>query len=122
MEHFANAKLEDNTIDVELPPIEKLPLKIIKGDKTELDTIILELLKTNKAEDIINNILFPAMQHVGDLFGEGKMLLPFVLKSAETMKSAVSILEPHLTKEDGASKAMWLLQQLQEMCMILAKI
>lgn len=104
MEHFANAKLEDNTIDVELPPIEKLPLKIIKGDKTELDTIILELLKTNKAEDIINNILFPAMQHVGDLFGEGKMLLPFVLKSAETMKSAVSILEPHLTKEDGASK------------------
>ncbi len=81
-----------------------LPLKIIKGDKTELDTIISSLLETKRAEDIINNILFPAMQQVGDMFGKGKMLLPFVLKSAETMKAAVSILEPHLEKQDGASK------------------
>ena len=81
-----------------------LPLKIIKGDKTELETIISSLLETKRAEDIINNILFPAMQQVGDMFGEGKMLLPFVLKSAETMKAAVSILEPHLEKQQGASK------------------
>ncbi len=104
IEHFADAKLEDNKIDIKLPAVEKLPLKIIKGDKTELEQIIKELLKDTKAEHIINNILFPAMQQVGDMFGEGKMLLPFVLKSAETMKAAVSILEPYLEKQDGASK------------------
>ena len=104
IEHFANAKVETEEISKDLPPLEVLPLKIIKGDKTELDTIISSLLETKRAEDIINNILFPAMQQVGDMFGEGKMLLPFVLKSAETMKAAVSILEPHLEKQQGASK------------------
>lgn len=104
IEHFLNAKIEKEEINEKLPPIELLPQKIIKGDKTELENIIAEVLKTVKAEDIINNILFPAMQKVGDMFGEGKMLLPFVLKSAETMKAAVSILEPHLEKKEGASK------------------
>lgn len=104
IEHFANAKVETDEINKDLPPFEILPLKIIKGDKTELETIISSLLESHKAEDIINNILFPAMQQVGDMFGEGKMLLPFVLKSAETMKAAVSILEPYLEKSAGASK------------------
>ncbi|MCI6474944.1 MAG: homocysteine S-methyltransferase family protein [Mucispirillum sp.] len=104
IEHFANVKIDKEEIDNNLPPIELLPLKIIKGDKTDLENIIASLLESNKAEDIINNILFPAMQQVGDMFGEGKMLLPFVLKSAETMKAAVSILEPHLEKQAGASK------------------
>lgn len=104
IEHFLNAKIETEEINEKLPPVEMLPQKIIKGDKTELENIISEILKTTKAEDIINNILFPAMQKVGDMFGEGKMLLPFVLKSAETMKAAVSILEPHLEKKEGASK------------------
>lgn len=105
IEHFAKTTIENKeTIREDLPDIEKLPLKIIKGDKTELENIILSLLKDNKAESIINNILFPAMQQVGDMFGSGKMLLPFVLKSAETMKKAVSILEPYLEKNEGASK------------------
>ncbi len=104
IEHFANAKIDKEEINQNLPPLELLPLKIIKGDKTELENIILSILENHKAEDIINNILFPAMQQVGDMFGEGKMLLPFVLKSAETMKAAVSILEPYLEKQEGTSK------------------
>ena len=104
IEHFANVKIDKEEIDENISALEKLPLKIIKGDKTELENIIVEILKEKKAEDIINNILFPAMQKVGDMFAEGKMLLPFVLKSAETMKAAVSVLEPYLEKNEGASK------------------
>ena len=104
IEHFAGVKINKEEIDENIPAVEKLPLKIIKGDKTELEAIIKEVLNNKKAEDVINNILFPAMQKVGDMFAEGKMLLPFVLKSAETMKAAVSILEPFLEKNEGASK------------------
>ena len=104
IEHFAGVKFDKAEIDENIPAIEKLPLKIVKGDKTELADIIKDVMQTHKAEDIINNILFPAMQKVGDMFAEGKMLLPFVLKSAETMKAAVSILEPFLEKLEGASK------------------
>lgn len=51
-----------------------------------------------KPIEIINNIMLDTMKEIGVLFGAGKMLLPFVLQSAETMKAAVSILEPHMEK------------------------
>ena len=51
--------------------------------------------------DIINTILLDGMKVVGELFGAGKMQLPFVLQSAETMKAAVAYLEPHMEKVEG---------------------
>ncbi len=52
----------------------------------------------------LNDDLLPAMKEVGDKFGAGELILPFVLKSAECMKAAVSELEKYLLKESGASK------------------
>ena len=52
----------------------------------------------------LNEDLLPAMKEVGDKFGSGELILPFVLKSAECMKSAVSELEKYLVKEEGSSK------------------
>src|SRR6202012_5929564 len=53
---------------------------------------------------IINNVLLDGMKVVGDLFGAGKMQLPFVLQSAETMKSAVAYLEPMMERVEGQEK------------------
>ena len=52
----------------------------------------------------LNEDLLPAMKEVGDKFGAGELILPFVLKSAECMKAAVSELEKYLVKEEGTSK------------------
>ena len=55
------------------------------------------------ALDIVNDVLLDGMRVVGELFGSGQMQLPFVLQSAETMKSAVAHLEPHMDKVGGDS-------------------
>jgi 5-methyltetrahydrofolate--homocysteine methyltransferase len=57
----------------------------------------------------LNDDLLPAMKEVGDKFGAGELILPFVLKSAECMKAAVSELEKYLLKEEGASKGKFVL-------------
>ena len=54
--------------------------------------------------DIVNDILLDGMREVGDLFASGEMQLPFVLQSAETMKSAVAYLEPHMEKSDQGGR------------------
>ena len=56
------------------------------------------------AVDVLNNVLLPAMKEVGDLFGAGQLILPFVLQSAEVMKKAVARLERYLDKLEGTSK------------------
>ncbi len=52
----------------------------------------------------LNEDLLPAMKEVGDKFGAGELILPFVLKSAECMKAAVAELERYLLKKDGSTK------------------
>jgi 5-methyltetrahydrofolate--homocysteine methyltransferase len=52
----------------------------------------------------LNDVLLPAMKEVGDKFGAGEIILPFVLKSAECMKAAVAELEKYLIKEEGVTK------------------
>ncbi len=52
----------------------------------------------------LNEVLLPAMKEVGDKFGAGELILPFVLKSAECMKAAVAELEKYLIKQEGVSK------------------
>ncbi len=56
------------------------------------------------AVDVLNNVLLPAMKEVGDKFGAGELILPFVLQSAEVMKKAVAHLEQYLDKQEGATK------------------
>ncbi|HMG37936.1 MAG TPA: dihydropteroate synthase [Nitrososphaeraceae archaeon] len=61
-------------------------------------------LSHEAAVQTLNEVLLPAMKEVGDKFGAGELILPFVLKSAECMKSAVSELENYLVKKQGVSK------------------
>jgi 5-methyltetrahydrofolate--homocysteine methyltransferase len=55
---------------------------------------------------VLNHVLLPAMKEVGDKFGAGELILPFVLQSAEVMKKAVSYLENFLERKEGASKGV----------------
>jgi 5-methyltetrahydrofolate--homocysteine methyltransferase len=58
------------------------------------------------AVEIINNTLLPAMKEVGDKFGAGELILPFVLQSAEVMKKAVAHVEQFLERQEGVSKGV----------------
>lgn len=85
---------------------DRLRQRIIDGDRTGLDLDLAEAMAEGwKPLDIINKLLLEGMKVVGELFGSGKMQLPFVLQSAETMKAAVAFLEPHMEKADGQQKA-----------------
>ena len=87
-------------------PIERvLRQRIIDGDREGL----VDDLESARAGglaplDIINEILLDGMKEVGELFGSGKMQLPFVLQSAETMKTAVSHLEQFMEKSETSAK------------------
>jgi 5-methyltetrahydrofolate--homocysteine methyltransferase len=85
---------------------ERLKQRIIDGDRKGLEADLDDGMKKYKPLDIINNILLDGMKVVGDLFGAGKMQLPFVLQSAETMKAAVAYLEPHMEKVEGQEKGI----------------
>jgi 5-methyltetrahydrofolate--homocysteine methyltransferase len=61
-------------------------------------------LKNQSAVEVLNNVLLPAMKEVGDKFGAGELILPFVLQSAETMKKTVAYLENFLEKKEGSTK------------------
>jgi len=84
---------------------ERLSHRIIDGDRDGLEGELDEALTGGRpALSIINDVLLEGMKVVGDLFGRGEMQLPFVLQSAETMKTAVAHLEPHLEKADAGGK------------------
>ena len=83
---------------------DRLKTRIINGERTGLDTDLDEAMLTHPPLEIVNEILLDGMKTVGDLFAAGQMQLPFVLQSAETMKTAVSYLEPHMERIEGRSK------------------
>ncbi|WP_314225128.1 methionine synthase [Streptomyces zaehneri] len=87
-----------------LPLDERLKRRIIDGEKNGLDADLAEALETRPALDIVNDTLLDGMKVVGELFGSGQMQLPFVLQSAEVMKTAVAYLEPHMEKSDAEGK------------------
>ena len=95
----------------DLPVEERLKQHIIDGERIGLDETLTEGLKHYEPLEIVNTFLLDGMKVVGELFGEGKMQLPFVLQSAETMKSAVAFLEPHMESTEGkrAAKAKFLI-------------
>lgn len=83
---------------------ERLTQRIVDGDRQGLDLDLAEAMTRHKPLDIINRFLLDGMKVVGELFGAGKMQLPFVLQSAETMKAAVAYLEPHMERVAGQEK------------------
>jgi len=87
-----------------LPIEEKLKHHIIDGEKIGLEDSLKTALEKYPPLEIINNLLLDGMKVVGDLFGSGQMQLPFVLQSAEAMKSAVKFLEPFMEKADTTNK------------------
>ena len=93
-----------------LPLKQRLERRIIDGEKVgltdDLDTAMAEGIKPLV---IINDHLLEGMKEVGELFGKGEMQLPFVLQSAEVMKSAVAYLEPHMEKTSDAGRGRMLL-------------
>ncbi|NCV44781.1 MAG: hypothetical protein EBW15_08335, partial [Actinobacteria bacterium] len=92
-------------------PIEKrLVRRIIDGEKAGLEVDLDQARLGGLAPlAIINDYLLEGMKEVGELFGRGEMQLPFVLQSAEVMKSAVALLEPHMEKSDASDRGSILL-------------
>ncbi len=114
IEHFADRVAEDDdAATVDQRPEEALHQKIVKGDKDGLEDILAVLLERYPPLEIVNHILVPAMRHVGELFGKGELLLPFVLQSAETMKKSVAWLEPHMDRLDQEGGTRVLLATVQ---------
>ncbi len=105
LEIFADRKLVDAVKKTRAETVEgRLKDRIVDGDRKGLGDELDEAMLTNTPLEIINNVLLDGMKVVGELFGAGKMQLPFVLQSAETMKAAVAHLEPHMEKIDGQEK------------------
>jgi 5-methyltetrahydrofolate--homocysteine methyltransferase len=82
----------------------RLKDRIVDGDRKGLTDDLDDALGKMPPLEIINNVLLDGMKVVGELFGAGKMQLPFVLQSAETMKAAVAYLEPHMERIEGQEK------------------
>ncbi|KPL70068.1 methionine synthase [Ornatilinea apprima] len=94
-----------------LTPEERLQWRILHRDKDNIEQDIDEIIarptsatRHETAVEILNNVLLPGMKEVGDRFGAGELILPFVLQSAEVMKKAVSHLENYLEKVEGVTK------------------
>jgi 5-methyltetrahydrofolate--homocysteine methyltransferase len=96
-------------------PAQRLHWSILHRHKDGVEADIDELIapagdeksaRHQAAVTILNTVLLPAMKEVGDKFGAGELILPFVLQSAEVMKKAVSHLEGYLERKEGTSKGL----------------
>lgn len=110
-EDFQIEEDEDTQGDVE--PEQLLQQHILHGDQRDLDDILVMLLESYTPLEIVNQLLVPAMREVGELFGNGEMLLPFVLQSAEVMRKSVEILEPRMEKSGHDDTVTVLLATVQ---------
>jgi 5-methyltetrahydrofolate--homocysteine methyltransferase len=90
--------------DADLPIEQRIHNRILFRKKEGIEALLDEALLTHSAVGVLNDILLPAMKDVGDKFGAGELILPFVLQSAEVMKRAVSHLEQFLEKREGYTK------------------
>jgi 5-methyltetrahydrofolate--homocysteine methyltransferase len=115
IDHFSTASTTaaDEEQESTKPPEQQLFAKVLNGDKDGLEDLLAILRERFRPIDIINQILVPAMRHVGELFGKGEILLPFVLQSAEVMKGSVTLLEPFMDRTDGGSATRILLATVQ---------
>jgi len=103
IDHFADTVVEDTGADEAYEAMsdeEKIKKLLMDGDKDRMIPLVEKARHTIAADTIVNEILIDAMKVVGELFGSGQMQLPFVLQSAETMKTTVDYLNPYLTKQE----------------------
>ncbi len=101
----ADTKAERAAALLALPVSERLQRRIVDGEGKGLaEDLELAMADGKPALEIINTDLLQGMKVVGELFGSGQMQLPFVLQSAEVMKTAVAYLEPYLEKADSRGK------------------
>ena len=102
---FLDESEESTSISItDLPLNERLRQHIIDGESAYLTESLEEARELYSPLDIINDHLLDGMKTVGELFGSGQMQLPFVLQSAQVMKSAVALLEPFMDKTNTQSK------------------
>lgn len=106
LEMFSGRKAADSVAKVKAATVQgRLKDRIVDGDRKGLDDeLAAAMAEGMQPLSIINDVLLDGMKVVGELFGAGKMQLPFVLQSAETMKAAVAYLEPHMIKVEGQEK------------------
>ncbi len=107
LELFSDVTTHEKSVDAYegLTVEERLPRRIVDGDQKNVIADLDEALAMgHKPLDIVNRFLLAGMKVVGEQFASGEMQLPFVLKSAETMKRAVAHLEPLMEKADTAGK------------------
>ncbi len=95
-------EVEDPTADMTAE--EAIHWQIVHRKKDGVERLIDECLTRQDAVAVLNGVLLPAMKEVGDKFGAGELILPFVLQSAEVMKKSVAYLEQFMDKVEGTTK------------------
>ncbi|MAG37525.1 MAG: methionine synthase [Dehalococcoidia bacterium] len=83
---------------------QKVHYQIVHRQKEGVEDLIDDALTRQGPVEVLNNVLLPAMKEVGDKFGAGELILPFVLQSAEVMKKAVAHVEQFLDRREGVTK------------------
>jgi len=107
IEHFSGASHSSAAAEDRSgwPVEQRLSRRIVDGDRVGLEDDLDEALAAGTAAlDIVNDTLLVGMKEVGELFASGEMQLPFVLQSAETMKAAVTHLEPHMERSESGGR------------------
>ncbi|MDP2806533.1 MAG: dihydropteroate synthase, partial [bacterium] len=103
---FSHHKIGEESVAHQnfVAPAQRLEQHVLSGDSQGLEQTLKALLKEETPLYIIREDLLPAMDKVGKLFGQGKLQLPFVLRSAEVMRSASAILKPMLGKKKSEDR------------------
>lgn len=112
IEHFkdANAVVQKSDEEYEKLSLEdKIKSLLMDGDKDRMLKLIEKAKNEIAPEKIVNEILIDGMKNIGELFGKGEMQLPFVLQSAECMKTTVDYLNPYLPKQEKESQTTLIL-------------
>lgn len=112
IEHFEAGGISSSssnaTVDefADAPPEVRIHQAILRRRKDGIEGFLDKALLTRSPVAVLNEILLPAMKEVGDRFGSGDLILPFVLQSAEVMKRAVVHVEQFLERKEGVSKGI----------------
>jgi 5-methyltetrahydrofolate--homocysteine methyltransferase len=95
---------EEEALEATMEVEQKIHFQILHRKPAGIEALIDEAVTRQDAVAVLNTVLLPAMKEVGDKFGAGELILPFVLQSAEVMKKAVARLETYLEKNADVSK------------------
>jgi 5-methyltetrahydrofolate--homocysteine methyltransferase len=110
IQHFENKQPTDASAATAGDPFEgqtaeqRIHQMILHRKKDGIEALIDDALTRQNAVGVLNTVLLPAMKDVGDRFGAGELILPFVLQSAEVMKRSVAHIEQFLDRQEGATK------------------